>query len=162
MENGFKAIVYVTLNKVNYHIYVGVHMTKNPNVFDGYIGCGITKPNCWHVQHPKTPFQYAVKKYGYDAFSRITLKVFDNYEDALKFEELIVNEEFLKRRDVYNSAIGGNGIVINRQIPVYQYDLNGNFIREFDSYSNAGRYYNHHEMVINNAVKYKSVTLNSY
>jgi hypothetical protein len=41
-----KYIVYVTKNKeskingIN-RIYVGVHKTEDPNIFDGYIGCGV-------------------------------------------------------------------------------------------------------------------------
>ena len=35
-------IVYKTTNLINGKIYVGVHRT-NPDIFDGYIGCGVTK-----------------------------------------------------------------------------------------------------------------------
>lgn len=37
-----KYIVYKTTNLINNKIYVGVHRT-NPDINDGYIGCGVTK-----------------------------------------------------------------------------------------------------------------------
>jgi len=51
-----KYIVYITKNEVNNKTYIGVHQTKNPEIFDGYIGCGvnINKPASYH--NPKTPF----------------------------------------------------------------------------------------------------------
>ena len=36
-----KYIVYKTINKINKKFYIGVHKTENPNIFDGYLGCGI-------------------------------------------------------------------------------------------------------------------------
>ena len=73
-----KYIVYLTTNTVNNKIYIGVHGTEDPYIFDGYIGNSInifeTNPE---LKHPKLPFHKAVKKYGYSAFRRITLKVFD-------------------------------------------------------------------------------------
>ena len=80
-----KYIVYQTTNKVNNKIYVGVHCTMNPDGFDGYIGCGvrITQP-CTYM-NPKTPFQFAVKKYGVKSFIRTTLAVFDTEEEAIEF-----------------------------------------------------------------------------
>jgi hypothetical protein len=41
-----KYIVYLTTNNVEKingtnRIYVGVHKTENPEIFDGYIGCGV-------------------------------------------------------------------------------------------------------------------------
>ena len=139
-----KYIVYQTINKINNKIYVGVHGTTNPDEFDGYIGNGVSIYRPATYMNPKTHFQSAVKKYGIKAFIRTTLKVFDNEEDAYKMEEEIVNEEFLKRPDVYNLAKGGRLEVLN-SIPkkkVYMYDLDGNFEMEFDGVNEAGRFLN--------------------
>ena len=57
MESNIKFIVYCTTNTVNKKIYIGVHKTSNPDVFDGYLGCGvkITQPSTY--MNPKTAFQ---------------------------------------------------------------------------------------------------------
>lgn len=34
-------IVYLTVNTINKHIYVGVHKTVDSNIWDGYLGCGV-------------------------------------------------------------------------------------------------------------------------
>lgn len=136
-----KYIVYQTTNKLNNKIYIGVHCTNNPEGFDGYIGCGvrITQP-CTYM-NPKTPFQCAVKKYGTKAFIRTTLAIFDKEEDAFELESKIVNEEFLKRADVYNLVPGGK-FHITHQNKVYMYDLEGNFEREFNGINEAVRFVN--------------------
>ena len=36
-----KYIVYKTTNLINNYIYIGVHKTQDPNIFDSYIGCGV-------------------------------------------------------------------------------------------------------------------------
>jgi hypothetical protein len=56
-----KYIVYLTKNlksKINgiNKIYVGVHKTKNPEIFDGYIGCGVYIQQPSTYMYPKTPF----------------------------------------------------------------------------------------------------------
>lgn len=38
-----KYIVYKTTCLVNSKIYIGYHQTSNPEVFDGYLGCGLYK-----------------------------------------------------------------------------------------------------------------------
>ena len=53
-------IVYKTTNKINGKIYVGVHRT-NPDIFDGYIGCSVSKKD--RKNKINKGFPAAVKKY---------------------------------------------------------------------------------------------------
>ena len=136
-----KYIVYQTVNKINNKIYIGVHGTEY-DTFDGYIGNGISIYRPATYMHPKTPFQHAVKKYGIKNFIRTTLQEFDNEEDAYKLEAQLVNEKFLRRDDVYNLALGGRINYDNLYNPmkkVYMYDLEGNFVREFEGINIAAR-----------------------
>lgn len=136
METDYKWIVYLTTNKVNGKIYVGVHKTKDPYVFDGYIGCGIfiTQPNTY--EHPKTSFQFAVKKYGVKSFIRQTLYICATSEKAYALESDIVNADFLKRDDVYNMIPGGEYIT-PPAVKVFQYDLKGKYMCEYNSMQEA-------------------------
>lgn len=136
MGNNYKTIVYLTVNTVNNKIYVGVHNTENPNKFDGYIGNGINIYNSNSNKHPKTPFAYAVKKYGVNAFKRFTIKICDTRNEALLLEKIIVDEKFILREDTYNICIGG-GDPPKNEVFVYQYDLKGNFIKEYMSLNAA-------------------------
>lgn len=136
-----KYIVYETVCKTNNKIYVGVHSTENPEIFDGYLGCGcyIYRPATY--QNANTPFKYAVKKYGVTNFIRTTLKVFDNAEDAYKLEAEIVDEQFIAREDTYNLALGGRDTSIaNGKKKIYMYSLEGKFEREFESLREASLY----------------------
>lgn len=129
-----KYLVYLTLCIPNNKIYIGVHETADPNVFDGYIGNGVNifKPSSY--KKSKTPFHYAVNKYGVDAFKRTTLAIFDDAQSAFDLEKTLVNDEFLKRNDTYNVKLGGEGgCAEDRKVKVYMYDLSGNFVREFES-----------------------------
>ena len=71
-----KYIVYQTVNKVNNKIYIGVHGTETDD-FDGYIGNGVSIYRPSTYMNPKTPFQFAVKKYGIKNFVRTTIKKFN-------------------------------------------------------------------------------------
>ena len=139
MENNSKIkwIVYCTTNTINNKIYIGVHKT-NPDIFDGYIGdnCYVNRPSTY--ERGKCRFHYAVKKYGPKNFVRNTISIFDNEDDAYALEADIVNEDFLKRTDVYNIALGGKiGSQVTQRIPCYLYNEFGVFIREFNSYLDA-------------------------
>lgn len=156
MENNLKYIVYCTVNLINNKIYIGVHKT-NPNKFDGYIGNGIYTNNQYTYQRSKTKFQCAVKKYGIDNFKRNTIAIFDNEEDAYTLEEAIVNKEFLQRKDVYNMALGGvYGAYYVCQKEVFQYDLQGNFIKKYISYTEAALTVNRALISIQRAIKNKT------
>lgn len=154
-----KYIVYCTTCKVNGKIYIGVHRTKTPYVFDGYIGNGIEVG--WTIKNPHTAFQRALKKYGYSNFHRATLFVFDTAEKAYEKEAEIVNLEFIKSGDNYNTNIGGlfPGL---RFKSIYQYDLNGNFIKEWWSVTEAYEYYGCYSNRFNMAIKEKRSAFNSY
>jgi hypothetical protein len=92
-------ILYKTTNTVNGKFYIGVHHQKKKfhySVSDGYLGSGRT-------------LETAIKKYGKENFSRETLAVFSDKKFAYQVEKLYVDKDFLKRKDVYNGIVGGNG-----------------------------------------------------
>jgi hypothetical protein len=132
-----KYIVYLTTNIINNKIYVGVHQTENPDVFDGYLGNGINMFECnSELKHPKYPIHKAIKKYGYSAFKRQTIKVFDTKQEALDLEAFIVDEDFIKRDDTYNIALNKTySKPPKRKVKgdIHQYDLDGNYIKTFTS-----------------------------
>lgn len=135
-----KYIVYLTTNLVNNKIYIGVHGTENPDKFDGYLGCNCYSNAPSSYAHPKYPFQYAVKKYGPKNFIRKVLKVFDDLQDALDLERWLVCPEFIARKDTYNVTLGG-GIPPKSCKVIYQYNLNGEFIKEWSSITEAALFY---------------------
>lgn len=87
-------VVYQTTNLVNGKIYIGVHQTHNLD--DPYLGSGVALTR-------------AIKKYGKSKFSKQILFVCDSRESMFEKERELVNEEFVKRRDTYNSMAGGCG-----------------------------------------------------
>ena len=136
-----KYIVYLTTNLVNNKIYIGVHQTDNPNVFDGYLGCGvfINAPKTYNKK--LTTFHCAVAKYGPENFKRTTLKVFNKLEDALDLERWLVCPEFLKRTDTYNTILGGSlQPKLNKNI--HQYTIEGEFIKTWNSIKEITDFYN--------------------
>lgn len=87
-------LVYKTTNLVNGKIYIGQHQTYDLN--DGYLGSGIL-------------IQRAIEKYGEENFKREILFECSSVEEMNAKEAELVNEEFLKRDDVYNLKQGGDG-----------------------------------------------------
>jgi hypothetical protein len=135
-----KYIVYLTINKVNNFIYVGVHKTEDPNKFDTYLGCGVYSNSPKSYNCRETAFQCAVAKYGPKNFRRKTLRIFDSLKPALQLEEKIVTQQFIERPDVYNQTVGG-GYPPSSNKEIYQYDLEGNFIKEWKSIKSITDYY---------------------
>lgn len=154
-----KYIVYLTINTKNNKIYVGVHKCNNTDKFDGYIGCGVNINDSHSYKKSKTPFQHAVNKHGINAFKRITLREFDTLEEAIKLETIIVNKDFIERRDTYNVALGG-GVPPDPSKITYQYELDGDFIKEWDSINDAANYYNVSNSSIGRAIIDKTVSVN--
>ena len=141
LSKNLKYIVYLTTNTVNKMIYIGIHATENPYGFDQYLGCG-----CWAnrpstYQNSKTKFQLAVKQFGPKAFIRKTLYVLPTLKEALSKEADLVNEDFIKRSDVYNMVLGGGSVGSFPQ-EIHQFSLNGKFIKTWNSAEDAAHYFN--------------------
>ena len=131
-----KYIVYLTINKINRKIYIGVHGITSEK-WDYYLGNGVyaNKPSSY--KKSKTPFEFAVNKYGPDNFERITLKTFDILQDALNFESELVDLDFIKRKDTYNIALGGGYPPSEEKKVIHKYDLNGLYICSYSSIREA-------------------------
>lgn len=156
-----KYIVYLTTNKINNKIYIGVHETEDPDIFDGYIGCGayLNKPSSYNKG--KTHLHNAILKYGTSAFHRHTLKVFDKLDDALDLEALLVTDSFVKRTDTYNMIIGGSIPPILSKT-IYEYNLDGKLIKTWDSIKSITDTYNINKDRIIMCIKDKRSFNNSY
>lgn len=88
-------IVYKVICTFDDTYYIGVHKINNNLVNDNYLGSGkiITSK---------------VKKYGKEKFQRITLKEFNNSNDAYKYESELVNK-YIKDKNCLNLSFGGIG-----------------------------------------------------
>lgn len=155
-----KYIIYQTTNLINNKIYIGQHKTKNPDIFDGYLGCGIKVNMPSSYMNPCSPLQYAVKKYGVKNFKRTTLKIVDTLEEALEIEAKLVDYEFLKRLDTYNAQLGG--ITGYKYLPINQFDLVGNYIKTWSTMAEAAEFYNVSHTAIMNAVNFKGSCMRYY
>ena len=87
-------IVYKITNLINNKIYIGSHKTNDLN--DNYMGSGKL-------------IKQAVEKYGFNNFKKEILFIYNNPKQMYLKEAEIVDEEFLKRDDVYNLVPGGHG-----------------------------------------------------
>ena len=157
-----KYIVYLTTNIKNQHIYIGVHKTKNPDIFDGYIGNGINRFSPKSMYNSKSPFCLAVQKYGFDSFRRSIIKSFDTRQEALDLEAELVDETFIKRSDTYNITLGGGmPPLLNKKI--YEYNTeDGTLIKEWTSIVEAATYYKCSESCIGQAVSLKRMSQNRF
>lgn len=133
-----KYIVYQTTNKINGKFYIGVHKTENPDMFDGYIGNGVYVG--YSLENPKTVFQYALKKYGYDSFIRTNLKIFNSEEDAYDEEAKIVTLDFIRSNNNYNIKTGGIHGSWNFK-EMYQFSLKGQLIKKWNSINDIIEFY---------------------
>lgn len=89
--------VYQTTNLTNGKFYVGVHMAPENDPLDiKYLGSGIL-------------LRKAIKAHGESNFEKTIIGIFDTAVDAFELEEMIVDEEYLTRSDVYNLTTGGCG-----------------------------------------------------
>jgi hypothetical protein len=86
--------LYEIKNNINGKIYIGVH--QSTNIDDGYMGSGLA-------------IKAAIDKYGIENFVKTILEYFLTDTEMYTREKEFVNEDFLKRKDVYNLTLGGHG-----------------------------------------------------
>lgn len=161
LNKNMKYIVYLTTNKINNKIYIGVHETEDPEKFDGYIGCGanINKPSSYNKG--KTHLHRAILKYGTSAFYRTTLRVFDKLEDALDLEAWLVTDDFVKRLDTYNMTLGGNIPPLLTKT-IYEFNLDGKLVKTWNSIMDITNTYNCNKDRIHMCIKDKRSFNNSF
>ena len=86
-------MIYKITNNIDGNVYIGKHKTNDKN--DGYMGSGL------YLRH-------AQEKYGIENFTKEILFECSSEEEMDKKERELVNEDFVKRDDTYNIALGGN------------------------------------------------------
>lgn len=135
MSNKHNYVVYMHVNKTNNKKYIGI----SSNVKKRWAGNGIN--------YYDQVFGLAIQKYGWDGFEHIIL--YDNLtqEQACQYErELIVKYKTMDKAFGYNRSAGGDSgsygaydVQLNRMVHVFQYDIDGNFIKEHISIAAAVR-----------------------
>ena len=135
MSDEKKYYVYMHLNKINNKKYIGITCQKKPEYRWGRNGS----------KYKGSVFYQAIEKYGWDNFEHIILYNDLSKEQACRKEqELIFKYNTRDKSFGYNLSIGGEhgstGYINNKMsIPVYQYDLDGKYMFEYPSLSEAER-----------------------
>ena len=86
-------VVYKTTNLLNGKYYIGIHSTNNLN--DDYLGSGVL-------------LNRSIDFHGRENFVKEIILIGESREEILEFEEFMVDEEFVKLRETYNTSIGGS------------------------------------------------------
>lgn len=128
---------------------VGIYCVKNIVNEKVYIGKSVDIEKRWkdHKKGYNNPnssqyasyFYNALRKYGFDSFEFSVLE--ECAEDKLNDREIFWINKFQSNNHEYgyNTTNGGDGVAGYWDIPVYQYDLDGNFIQEYKSGADARR-----------------------
>ena len=150
-SNLSKYCIYVLENKVNGMKYIG--QTKNlSRRKSSHIG-KLNKDN-----HPNAKLQKDWIKYGKKSFAFNVIEYCD--KSSADEKEMYYISFFDTVNNGYNISKGGtNGNNFPRK-RIKQYDLNGNFIRIWESAAEVSRYYGINRATISRAVKYHRKALN--
>lgn len=124
--------IYVHVNKINNKIYIG--QTNRKNVYTRFGKNGI--------QYKKCPYFWnAIKKYGWNQFKHIVL-----FENLTSEMANLIEIELIKKYKSnipdygYNLAKGGsNGTGECLKKEVFQYTINGDFVRKWKSATDAAQ-----------------------
>lgn len=130
-----KYVVYMHTNKINNKKYIGI----SSNVNKRWAGKG--------KNYYDQVFGLAIKKYGWDEFEHEILYENLSKEEACKKEQELIKKYRTTEKDYgYNRSDGGDSgskgsfnAQLKRMKPVYQYDMDGNFIKYHISIASAVR-----------------------
>lgn len=128
--------VYMHTNKINNKKYIGI--TGQDRYWDRWRSDG--------SGYKTQVFGRAIEKYGWDNFDHEILKEVETESEACELEQYYIQKYKSNNKDFgYNISMGGEGTLTglynlpSMSVPVYQYDLNGNFLAEFPSMMEAER-----------------------
>lgn len=142
--------VYAHINKINGKMYVG-QTCRKPESRWGRDGSG-------YREHPY--FWHAIQKYGWDNFEHEVIASNLTKEEADNFEKLLIAKlNLLNPNRGYNLQEGGSngrpseitlqkmreansGSKNVKSKKVFQYNLQGDFIKEWDSMTDVAKFYN--------------------
>ena len=131
MKTGY---IYKITNNINQKVYIGQTRQKPKNRWLSHKSCHKSKPY---------PLYNAMRKYGIENFS------FDVIEENIQLELLTERENHWIKE--FNSIPPGHGYNITKgknsnknpvKKKVFQYSLDGKFLREFESVADAASEYN--------------------
>lgn len=95
-DHNMKYMVYLTSHIPIGAYYIGFHSCENPEEFDGYLGSG-------------KGIKELLKLYPLTEFKRETIKIFDNYSEAVQFESdtvvQFINDDLCVNIDKHGGGI---------------------------------------------------------
>lgn len=119
-----KWCVYIHTNIIDGRRYVGITGRKYPYKRWGLQGQG----------YKGQEFYKFIKYYGWENFSHEIVASNLTIDEAKEFEKVLIRElGTLIREHGYNLTLGGDCCCETQKRPVYQFDIYGNYINEYDS-----------------------------
>jgi hypothetical protein len=145
-----KSGIYKIVNLINNKVYIGSSVD-------------LRKRSIHHRSHLKNGsshckyLQYAVNKYGIENFRIEIIKVVDDISLMREFEEYYINffNSVVNGYNSHNMVIANNYLAESSKVPILCYDLDGNFIREFESIVETSRITGHSNVGIFDVCKEK-------
>lgn len=132
-------VIYRFKNKINGKVYIGQTAVPFRKRVIQHITCSNPTTKCY-----KSYFHRALNKYKFENFDVSIIERCSNQQEFDYREKYWIayynstHKKLWQNKTFYEEHIHGIQKAIKcQQIPVYQYDLNGNFIKKWDSYKDV-------------------------